>query len=205
MIQTHLLNFNSTQIHLAYFDELEEDKMIKSLTLQECERLQSYTSAHRRKEFLVTRWLYQQAIGGPSISYTETGAPQVENANISISHTRGAVGIAYNADFRVGIDLEYPSSRILKLAHKFISEREADLIELTDYNTLTQIWCAKETLYKLAGIPGLDFKKQLEVNFHNSTTLLGKIYHQGKTMSTSLTCSLHDGLILVTNTEPLVG
>ena len=58
MIRIEQLNFQSTQVHLAYFDELEEDKLLKSLTLEEFKRYQQFTSTHRKKEFLVTQHWY---------------------------------------------------------------------------------------------------------------------------------------------------
>ena len=203
MIRIEQLNFQSTQVHLAYFDELEEDKLLKSLTLEEFKRYQQFTSTHRKKEFLVTRWLLQQTNSGSTISYSDVGAPIIDYGNISISHTRGVVGIAQNMNFIVGLDLEYPSDRIIKIAHKFISQDEADTFEHTDRITLTKFWCAKETLYKLAGIPGLDFKNQLKVNLVNSESLIGQILHQDKIYTTQLTCTMLDEMILVTNTKAL--
>ncbi|PIQ49317.1 MAG: hypothetical protein COW03_05435, partial [Cytophagales bacterium CG12_big_fil_rev_8_21_14_0_65_40_12] len=55
-----------------------------------------------------------------------------------------------------------------------------------DITKLTQIWCAKEALYKLHGRTQLIFAEQLKVNLPTNGTALGAIIENGITSSHAL-------------------
>jgi phosphopantetheinyl transferase len=60
----------------------------------------------------------------------------------------------------VGIDLEQPKEKLLKVAPRVLSNEE--LIDAgTDIVKHCIYWCAKEALYKLDGKGGLHFSTQL--------------------------------------------
>lgn len=65
--------------------------------------------------------------------------------HISISHTRGFVTILLSDDSQVGVDIEYRSDRVERIARRFIHpDEKADTI---DEKLL--LWSAKEAVYKL--------------------------------------------------------
>ena len=65
---------------------------------------------------------------------------------------------------RVGIDLEYMSHKISRLADRFINETEkiTDDPDLIRYHLYIH-WCAKEALYKICDKKDINFKKNLRI------------------------------------------
>lgn len=122
----------------------------------------------RRIEWLASRaLLYQMAGFVPLVEYTKTGQPFVRQSeqNISISHTRGFAAVTISPTATAGIDIEYPSERISRLASRFIHPNEEMFITESNsaiYHAL--IWCAKETLFKMASMPGIVFKEDIVVS-----------------------------------------
>lgn len=116
---------------------------------------------NRQKEKLVALYLAQKLSGlDVQIAYKPNGAPYLNHShlNISITHTKGWLAIQASSVFDVGVDIEYKSDRIVKIAHKFMAESEIAFVEelqMVDY--LNLIWCTKETLYKIAHIEGAIF------------------------------------------------
>ena len=66
-------------------------------------------------------------------------------SNLSISHTRGYVVMLISDDSGVGVDIEYRSDRVERIASRFI--RPDEQVETTDEKLL--LWSAKEAVYKL--------------------------------------------------------
>jgi phosphopantetheine--protein transferase-like protein len=64
-----------------------------------------------------------------------------------------------------GIDIETTSSdRILKVSHKFLSEKEKEILYSSNPRLAGYLcWCAKEAIYKALGIPDIDFRKDIEI------------------------------------------
>ena len=68
-------------------------------------------------------------------------------------------------DKRVGIDMEYMTGRIDKVAHKFIGKDEYITGEKESQRYHLYIhWCAKEALYKLCNKPNLIFREDLIIS-----------------------------------------
>jgi phosphopantetheinyl transferase len=82
--------------------------------------------------------------------------------HLSLSHSFPYVAAQIDHDQSVGIDLEQPKAKILKIAPRVLSP-----IELKDAGTdiikHTVYWCAKETLYKIHGKGNVHFSNQLNV------------------------------------------
>ena len=68
-----------------------------------------------------------------------------KNSQISISHTRGYAALILSDDSEVGVDIEYRSDRVERIASRFI--RPDEKAETTDEKLL--LWSAKEAVYKL--------------------------------------------------------
>ena len=65
--------------------------------------------------------------------------------NISISHTRGYAVVLLSDDSCVGVDIEYRSDRVLRIAKRFIRPDET----AATVNEMLLLWSAKEAVYKL--------------------------------------------------------
>lgn len=79
--------------------------------------------------------------GRPFLSST------IHQSPVSISHTRGYAALLLSTAGSVGIDIEYRSDRVERIAHRFIRPDEMPLLNTTDDKLL--VWSAKETVYKL--------------------------------------------------------
>lgn len=99
--------------------------------------------------------------------YNEFGKPFLaDGTHISISHSHNFTGIILSKSKKVGIDIERHREKILRIAHKFTPLHEYRTIANVDALVLklTQVWCAKEALYKIFAQPGLSFLNHIVVN-----------------------------------------
>lgn len=106
-----------------------------------------YKYPARKKEFLCVRALLLAMTGDPKlrIDHAESGQPIVEGWQVSISHTKGYAVLMLSKEKAVGVDIEYRSDRVAKIASHYI--RPDEMAETTEQ--MLVLWCAKETLYKL--------------------------------------------------------
>ena len=145
---------------------------------------------HRKGYLAIRQILKNLNINSKLHQYDQNGAPYLTDGRyISISHTKdkAAVVIALKP---VGIDLEHYQNKIKKVAPRFINQNEiSDPQKLNDIKHLTQIWTAKEALYKVFRKKGIHFKSQIKVNKFDreeSNDGLGLILYNGKTYKYSL-------------------
>lgn len=129
------------------------------------EQMQHLTAPFRRLEWLSVRALLKELCGEEKqVAYLPSGKPYLadQSYQISISHTKGYVAVILNPSKKVGIDIEQYGDRILKLRSKFLSEKEIAAI-YSDKEVLHLLlhWSAKETMFKLLGEEGVDFKEHL--------------------------------------------
>ena len=132
----------------------------------------------RRLEKLACRVALSQCINNSevNISYNSFGAPQIENGFISFSHAKEIVAVAYSQNHPIGIDIEKVNSKILKLKHKFVGSEEVNYFDMEDPEQITQIWCAKEALFKWYEKGEVDFRKDLHIapDLQTATILKGE-------------------------------
>ncbi len=133
----------------------------------EKERLNGFRSEARKMEFLSVRILLKSLIGvcGP-IVYSDNQKPFLHQSDyrISITHSRNLTAIMLSKTKKVGIDLEFMSHKISKVAHKFINEDEyiTSSEDLKKYHLYIH-WCAKEALFKLCDKQDINFLKNLTI------------------------------------------
>ena len=94
----------------------------------------------------------------------------LEQYHFSISHCGHYAAAIVSSSERVGIDIEIPTARVLKIVHKFLSEKERLDFNLQPYhldaaNCLqpTLLWSAKEAMFKWWGWGEVDFKEMLQI------------------------------------------
>jgi len=148
----------------------------------ELERFDGFLSHARKLEFLSVRALLAKMINPDAkITYNGNQKPYIEDGsyNISISHSKKITSILLNKTKRVGIDLEYMSHRIRKVAHKFINDSESiNKNDLTERYHLYVHWCAKEALYKICDKKDINFKLNLFIKpfpVNNKGVIKGKV------------------------------
>ena len=125
----------------------------------------------RRAEWLAVRLLVKELFGPEAeVAYHPTGRPYLKNSttHISISHTKGFAAVAYHHEAPVGVDIEYLSSRVERIALRFTTRDEASYIDRHDESVRQMYhlinWSAKETLYKLFDSPSMaEFKEVFHI------------------------------------------
>jgi len=134
---------------------------------KEIARAERFKYPSRKAEWMAARLLTYELINKViSIDYDQHGKPIIDNNNysISISHTKGMVAVIIAKNL-AGIDIEFINDRVEKIESKFMSGVESNQIANKEkVPTLLAYWSAKETLYKIYGGKGLDFKKNLYIN-----------------------------------------
>jgi phosphopantetheinyl transferase (holo-ACP synthase) len=100
-----------------------------------------------------------------------------EKYHFSISHCGSYAAAIVSQKSRVGVDIELITPRIERLAHKFLTEEEAQFFN-EDYRLfleqwglkgrihqefLTLIWNAKEAIFKWHGLGEMDFRNHMQL------------------------------------------
>lgn len=128
--------------------------------------LMDIRSERRSVEWLSTRVMLLDLLGREQIILNrKDGSPYLADGKvkISISHTKNYAAILLHETSAVGIDIETRSERVIKIAGKFISDNEfIDPAQIIVHQLLH--WSAKETLFKLMNMQGIDFKQHLHIH-----------------------------------------
>jgi 4'-phosphopantetheinyl transferase len=150
--------------------------------------LTSFTHSFRRIQFLATRLLFQTLVPDAKIKYDENGKPitDLENINLSISHTGKLIAILINKDC-CGIDIESIHPKIERIAHKYLSEVE--LLECKKDPIVERLhvhWAVKEAMYKIYGFKNISFKTDIFVEVISNTEkgkVKATLIHEGEKIS----------------------
>jgi phosphopantetheinyl transferase len=145
----------------------DEHSLSKELILDSCPT--NIVSAHKRVEWIAGRLLIQHLAKSSHIPFKgiqkdEFGKPYLRESNhhISLSHSYPYVAAQIHPELSVGIDIEQPKEKLLKIAPRIM-----DASELQDAGSnITKhciYWCAKEALYKVYGKRGLLFTNNLHL------------------------------------------
>jgi phosphopantetheinyl transferase len=131
----------------------------------EKEKLSNLKNEKRRLEFCAIRFIRNQKNIPFSIAYSPIGAPYLVGSpmHVGISHSNDLVGLAL-APFKIGLDIELISDRILGIKNRFTTSQEVALFSYTEAINLTIIWTIKEVLYKLAGRLEINLISELMIN-----------------------------------------
>ncbi|MCZ2458748.1 MAG: 4'-phosphopantetheinyl transferase superfamily protein [Chitinophagales bacterium] len=130
------------------------------------------THPHKRLQHLAGRFLLQFLF--PDFPYemvriAETKKPYLpgEQFHFSISHCGDYAAAIVSKDQRVGIDIEIPVEKIIRIQHKYLSDEERKLFNIQlpgpDYRRLTLLWSAKEAVYKWFGDGEVEFIEHIRL------------------------------------------
>jgi phosphopantetheinyl transferase len=146
---------------------LRENHPLKETFLfdDEKEKLSNLKNEKRRLEFCAVRFIRNQKNIPFSIAYSPIGAPYLVGSpmHVGISHSNDLVGLAL-APFKIGLDIELISDRILTIKNRFTTSQEVALFSYAEAINLTIIWTIKEVLYKLAGRLEINLTSELMIN-----------------------------------------
>lgn len=184
-------------------ESVEQLKELLSLSEADAEVVNAFKIESRQKEWLASRLLLKQALGFyPELEYSANGKPTLKKGKpyISITHTKGFAAVCVS-DQPTGIDIELCSSRIEKVAKRFVHPQEAKYIEeKSNIEYLTVLWSAKETLYKYYDVYGVIFNEQFLIRpfkLNSNGELNCNFIHNSESKQLKLYYELKDGYALV--------
>lgn len=179
-------------------DELE------SLTAERCPL--EIISEHKQLEWLAGRTILKSLVEQCDLSYEgiykdEFGKPFLVNLTNQISLTHSFPYVAAQIDIQksVGIDVEQPKEKLLKIAPRVMASYELvdagqDIVKHCVY------WCAKEALYKVYGKRGLIFSNHLTIEpfiLQTYGNLKGRIEAEGNEIKVDLCYAIHAEYVIV--------
>lgn len=120
--------------------------------------LQQFNNAKRRLEWLAARCCLKMLGISDPIVYAPNRRPFLSNGrmHISISHSYPLVTVIASSDFFVGIDIESLNRDYARIADKYLTFGEKGWVHFDNAKQMSLIWSAKEALYKLPGMEGLN-------------------------------------------------
>ncbi|MDQ3108642.1 MAG: 4'-phosphopantetheinyl transferase superfamily protein [Bacteroidota bacterium] len=166
----------------------EELLLLYPANAAELEKLNSYTHAFRRTQFLASRLLLHTLLPGVKIIYDVNGKPfpDDENMHLSLSHSGKLIAMMTDSK-HCGIDIETIRPKIEKIASKFLSDEErAACTEEPVAQRMHVYWCVKEAIYKVEGAKNVSLKSDIFVeNVYNPVTgtVKATLTHHGRSLS----------------------
>ena len=162
---------HATKIGVWHITE-EENFFLEHVPLQ-----RSITHPHKRLQHLAGRYLLRELFPEFPLSLiiiADTRKPFLEDDafHFSISHCGNYAAAIVSTQNRVGVDIEIPHPKIEKIQHKFLSEKEKNILSTTDGNTikmLTMAWSIKEAMFKWYGSGQVDFIEDMNISAINKT------------------------------------
>lgn len=144
-------------------------------TAEEQRQAASFGSVRRRREYLSWRAVVRRALGREvEITYNAVGAPVLvgREEHISVSHGADRVAVLI-ADRPCAVDLEGWERPFEQVKSRYLTVEEEALSN--DPRFLAVAWCAKESLYKLAGERELSLRDDLRLCTYEGDRLTGQI------------------------------
>ena len=147
------------------------------------EKLSIKKSLDHRKGILSIRQLLKNMnISNQNQIYDDFGRPYLNDGRfISFSHSKKFSGIVVS-DKNIGIDIEKNQFKILNISSKFLNEKEKIFLTNKSISQITQIWTAKEAVFKAFKVNGIKFSEQIVVEpfDKNSTEGVARIFYNNQ-------------------------
>lgn len=143
------------------------------LSAGERRELEEYRLGSRRRlEWWAARYLLHLLSAAPrrlpvaKDAFSKPFFVEKNGLRCSLSHSGGVVG-ALLAPVNCGCDVQICAPRTLRLAPRFLNADEVAALDAADADARADLahayWTAKESLYKLWGHKGLDFRRDMRV------------------------------------------
>lgn len=147
-------------------ETLEEISLLLNNDALFSHAINTFSGHRRRLEWLTTRLLLKELTGCTTITYDCNGKPSLPDGRpISITHTKNHVAIILGTHGEAGIDIENRSRIIGNASRRFLNDNEKRHIDKQHENDALLIhWSAKETLFKIVGNLGGNFKDNFQIH-----------------------------------------
>ncbi len=158
-LNTHIYVWKMTS---SYEDQIK-NTLLKSAELISAKELKSQK---RKKEFLSSRIALKKIFNKElELKHHKSGKPFIEEAkHLSISHSSDFLAIAFGEE-NIGIDIEKPQNRMIKLMPKILSQIE--LMEFENEPSIDlacKLWGIKESILKYLGDKNIKYKEDINVD-----------------------------------------
>lgn len=189
--------------------KIEEEESVLASAVAPFETAPSnLTNPLKRLEFLAGRVLIKELANVFDLKFhgltkDEFGKPFLKNHDfqISLSHSYPYVAAVIHRSHAVGIDLEQPKEKLLKVAPRVLHATELqdagpDIVKHCIY------WCAKETLVKIHGKKDLIFAENLLISpflKEKQGELIGRIIVNTTETTVTLAYFVYENFVVVLN------
>jgi phosphopantetheinyl transferase len=206
----HTIN-ETTKLGIWHIEE-DEKFFLAKVPLQ-----QNITHPHKRLQHLAGRFLLKYLFPDfphAEILIADTRKPYLPNEqyHFSISHCGDYAAAFVSSTYRVGIDIEIPTEKVERIAHKFIHENEEKFLVSSEQLVvnsslftahrllLTIMWSAKEALFKWYSLGQVDFKENMQligdVQKQNDRLVLPFILKKENSIYLNITSKNFDAIVL---------
>jgi phosphopantetheinyl transferase len=166
LVYQHTIN-SATKVGLWRIEEPEE------FFLEKVPLKRDVSHPHKRLQHLAGRYLLPTLFEDfplEEILIADTRKPFLpdEKYHFSISHCGNYAAAIVSSKQRVGVDIEQPTEKILRISQKFLTLEEkmfldeqmstAQLLQLA-----TLLWSTKESMFKWFGDGGVDFREHMTI------------------------------------------
>jgi phosphopantetheinyl transferase len=172
----------STKLAVWKIEE-SEDFFLSSVPVQ-----RNITHPHKRLQHLAGRFLLKYLFPDfpvALIKIADTRKPFLENEayHFSISHCGDFAAVIVSRNRRVGVDIEVPDLKVVRIKNKFLHQQELKELEIlqdhlksadnnklkNEFNSaelraLTLLWSSKEAIYKWWSFGNVDFRENIRLN-----------------------------------------
>jgi RimJ/RimL family protein N-acetyltransferase/phosphopantetheinyl transferase len=155
--------FLSSSIRVSINPEYHEADVVNQFCPTDAHRYSTFTNPNKKKEFVYSRAALLQACGAISGLQYEGKKPVIPNAFISLSHCMEGATACHSDELEVGIDIEVERKNIKRISSKFTSQKELEKFQCSAQDAVQFIWGIKESLFKLYGWGGIEFKDDLNI------------------------------------------
>jgi 4'-phosphopantetheinyl transferase len=202
-------NINTTAHSIWALWKIEEDEPALAGELYPYESIpDNLTHAAKRLEYLAGRVLIKKLLEKWNLSFAglrkdAAGKPFFINLDlhVSLSHSYPYVAAVIDRIKPVGIDLEQPKEKLLKIAPRVLNPQEFNDAS-HDITKHCVYWCAKETLIKIYGKRHLHLSKELAIDpfvLQKQGMLTGRILANDLTATFPLHYRVYDNFVVVVN------
>ncbi|MGV3528879.1 MAG: 4'-phosphopantetheinyl transferase family protein [Flavisolibacter sp.] len=173
----------STDTKLAIW-KIEEPEGFFNVPLQ-----RSITHLHKRLQHLAGRYLLKHLFPEfplDQILIPDTRKPYLKDEafHFSISHCGDYAAAIVSRSKRVGVDIEIPTEKVLKIRHKFLHPDELKMFETgpeEPLRRLTLLWSCKEAIFKWWSFGGVDFSEMIRIeNIDHQNNCIPANFSSGK-------------------------
>ena len=157
-LNTHIYVWKMTS---SYEDQIK-NPLLNSAELISAKELKNIK---RKKEFISSRIALKKIFNKElELKHHTSGKPFIKEAkHLSISHSSNFLAVAFGEE-NIGIDIEKPQNRMVKLIPKILSEIEfMEFKKEPSIDLACKLWGAKEAILKYVGDKNLNYKEDIKV------------------------------------------